>query len=515
MIDLRKLFVIHPFILAVIPAFSLYAYNAQQLLLSALLWPLVVALALTLLLVLSTWLICRSLDKAGVIVSLFLALIFSTGYVFELKTLWGIIGAVVAGVLLFIAWILLFLFVSYRVLKARTDLRKVTIILNVATIAMLLMASFRIGVTEAQRLSDDNDIIQSDAVVHLNVSMEQALPDIYYIIIDRYASASTLALAEIYDFDNSDFINYLTDQGFYVASESAANYVRTSQSLASSLNIEYIDYMDEDSSDLAPLTEKMENNVLQRSLKSVGYKFIQVGSWWEPTRENRYADTNINYGASMSEFSKSLVSMTMPYSVLTNLDLIDDKYMEQWKRTLFEFDKIAEIPDMPEPTFTFAHLLITHEPYVFDNDGSFLPPEEASNRSERDNYVNSVIVANNLVRGLVDQLLSASEVAPIIIIQADEGPYPERYNANVRGFHWEKATDIEIKQKMGILNAYYLPGVDSSVLYPSISPVNSFRLVFDLYFGTKLGLLPDVNYTYVSYGQPYKFLDVTDKVKFH
>ena len=514
MIDLKKSFVIHPFILAGLPALCLYAYSAQEYPLSVLLWPLVVTLALTLLLVLSTWLICRSLNKAGVIISLFVALIFSTGYVFELKTLWGIIGSVISGVLLVLVWALLFPIVSYRVLKAQTDLRKATIILNVAAIGMLLMASFRIGVTEARRLSDDNNIMASEPAVHLNVSGQQALPDIYYIILDRYASAGMIA--EIYDFDNSDFINYLTDQGFYVASESAANYVRTSQSLASSLNMEYIDYMDEDSKDLVPLNEKIRDNALQRSLKSAGYEFINVGSWWEPTRENRYADMNINYGASMSEFSKSLVGMTMPYSVLTNLDLVDDKYMEQWKRTLFEFASMADdIPTRDEPTFTFAHLLITHEPYVFDNDGSFLSHEEVSNRSGRDNYVNSVIATNNLVKELVNKLLSTSEVAPIIIIQADEGPYPERYSANYRGFNWEQATDIEIKQKMGILNAYYLPGVDRSVLYPSITPVNSFRLIFDFYFGTKLGLLPDVSYTYVDYGHPYRFLDVTDKVRFH
>jgi hypothetical protein len=105
-------------------------------------------------------------------------------------------------------------------------------------------------------------------------------------------------------------------------------------------------------------------------------------------------------------------------------------------------------------------------------------------------------------------------VAPIIILQADEGPYPERYRASMRTFKWEDATDMEIKEKMGILNAYYLPGVDGSALYPRITPVNSFRLVFDLYFGTHLGLLDDVSYAYVDYSHPYRFLDVTDRVHY-
>ena len=121
--------------------------------------------------------------------------------------------------------------------------------------------------------------------------------------------------------------------------------------------------------------------------------------------------------------------------------------------------------------------------------------------------------ANEMVLNLVRQLKSTSEVPPIIILQGDEGPYPERYQAADRSFRWEQATDAEIRQKFGILNAYYLPDVDSSPLYPSITPVNSFRLVFDLYFGTNLGLLPDRCYAYVDYSHPYEFLDITDKVK--
>jgi len=63
--------------LAAFPVVALYAYNAQELPLSAVVVPLVVALAVASLLLLSTWLFCRSVNKAGIIVSLFLALLLS------------------------------------------------------------------------------------------------------------------------------------------------------------------------------------------------------------------------------------------------------------------------------------------------------------------------------------------------------------------------------------------------------------------------------------------------------
>ena len=66
---------------------------------------------------------------------------------------------------------------------------------------------------------------------------------------------------------------------------------------------------------------------------------------------------------------------------------------------------------------------------------------------------------------------------------------------------------------MGILNAYYFPDADKSVLYPSITPVNTFRLLFNIYFDGNLELLPDKNYAYEEGGYLYKFLDITDKLK--
>lgn len=507
---MMKSFLIHPFVVAIFPALALYTHNAQELPLSRILAPVAVSLAAALLVFLVIWFLCRNAKKAGIIVSILVALMFSTGQVFTLTTWLGIGEPYVGGVLLFVIWAVLFPYVVYLIWRTQKTLRYPTMILNVMAVFLLISCLFRIGIAEAGRLDQDPVSSETGTAVELTTAGGQVLPDIYYIILDRYASNSMLA--EVYDFDNSEFFGYLSDAGFYVASESSANYVRTLQSLASSLNMEYIDYMDEESSDQTALDAKLEDYTVQRSLKSAGYTFVHVGSWWDPTRENSFADVNINYKAEISEFSESLLSSVMPYSVFSELGVVGDRYINQWERTVYEFDQLAQIPSMEEPTFVFAHMLVPHVPYVFDSDGSFLPPEEAKERSDRDNYINQVMATNTMVRELVDQLLSRSEAAPVIILQADEGPYPERYTADVRGFDWQQATDMEIRQKMGILNAYYLPGVDSSVLYPSISPVNSFRLVFDLYFGTNLGLLPDVSYIHVDYYHPYVFLDVTDKL---
>lgn len=509
---MNKSFVIHPFAVAAFPTMVLYSYNAQVLSLSMVWVPLAVALAFTLIFLLTAWLICGNLTKAGFIASVFLVLLYSTGHLFTLATWLGIGNPFWGALFLFLIWFLLFPYVVYLIVQTRRTLRSPTIILNVATVVMVAISLLRIGPSELGRLCGNRQCEASSNTVALETTEGQALPDIYYIVLDRYACASTLT--ETYDLHKSDFIDYLTSRGFYVASESSANYVRTSESLASSMNMEYIDYMDEESSDLLPMNVKIEDNALQRSLKAAGYKFVHVGSWWGPTRESQYADVNINYCASHSEFLESVLSTTMPYSVSAELGAVDDMYTRQWKRTLYEFERLAEIPTMfDEPTYTFAHFLISHPQYTFRSDGSCLSPEEASRMTNEDLYVNGLVASNDLLRELINQLLSASEVPPIIILQGDEGPYPDRYRADYRGFDWREATDMELREKMGILNAYYLPGVDSSVLYPAITPVNSFRVVLDLYFGTELGLLPDKSYVYVNFSHPFQFLDVTDRLR--
>jgi len=47
---------------------------------------------------------------------------------------------------------------------------------------------------------------------------------------------------------------------------------------------------------------------------------------------------------------------------------------------------------------------------------------------------------------------------------------------------------------MKILNAYYLPDGGSEAIYPAISPVNTFRTIFNRYFGGNLPLLEDRSY---------------------
>jgi hypothetical protein len=71
--------------------------------------------------------------------------------------------------------------------------------------------------------------------------------------------------------------------------------------------------------------------------------------------------------------------------------------------------------------------------------------------------------------------------------------------------------DSNIQERLGILNVYYFPDQDYTALYPAISPVNTFRVVLNQYFGADYPLLPDRHF-FALMRQPYRFLDVTGQL---
>jgi hypothetical protein len=343
--------------------------------------------------------------------------------------------------------------------------------------------------------------------------------NVYFIVLDRYASNHTLE--ELYGYDNSGFLSALRQRGFVVAEESWANYARSGLSLLSTLTMDYLDgdalaRSDPDPPDFTPVHVALRGSLpVPQTLKALGYTYVHIGNYWAPTAENVDADVVYRYRAG-SELSASLWGTTA-LMLLSPLDpqgddadtiqLFND-YVRQ--HTLFAFDSLEAVANRDTPTYVFAHFVVPHPPYVFDIDGSVPTEEERAQRSEREEYVRQLQWTNRRILGVLDRLLDVPDGnEPIIILAADEGPFPPPFADSEETFDWLRASPEQVQQKYGILNAFHLPDVDPDRLgfHDRMSPVNSFRLVFSAYFGSDLPLLPDKTFLSPDYPRMYDFTE--------
>jgi len=267
-----------------------------------------------------------------------------------------------------------------------------------------------------------------------------------------------------------------------------------------------------DFQDWDPIYRMTQNNTVEQLLQDKGYQIIHIGSWWGITMEDKHADMNFNYWH-MPYFPTVFFEQTAAYPFFVKMGLFDDWNTRHFKCGNYAFDKLSEIASIKGPKFVFAHILLPHQPYVFNSDGTYLPASEADKRSTEVNYVNQLKYTNSRVEALIDELIASSATPPIIVLQSDEGPFPVGTGIDDPHFDWRVAPSKLLQEKMGILNAYYLPGKEKDAIYPTITPVNSFRLIFNLYFKAHVELLPDRSYAYVG-NRPYDLVDVTNEVSY-
>lgn len=336
------------------------------------------------------------------------------------------------------------------------------------------------------------------------------LRDVYWLVFDRYGSDRSLALR--YGVQN-DLTPWLIDQGFTVLADSHANYPNTAMSLATTANITPIERLDgwagPDSEDLTFLHEALDGTVVAQRVQGLGYRYLNVGSWWPATSTDPFADANYSAEA-VTDFNTVLFDSSALPVLAEAVGLAGEAPSFQrrhWINGRYELEVLARIRDEPGPKFVFAHVLLPHPPEVFARDGSF-----TTTATGRQAYVDQLAYTNDQLRSLITGLITLpADRRPIIILQADEGPYLERASADPLAFDWATATPEELETKFGILNAWYLPGGEDLGLYPTMTAINTFPVLLSGYFGLDVARLPDRVYTSPAARQ-LDFTDITDRL---
>lgn len=468
---------------SIYPVLGLYANNVHGVLLIDLFRPLITSLFLALLLFRVLQLtIHHSQTSALIVISIFF-IFFYYGHV---RGLLNIIRVPVRDDILAVAWLFLISLTLALIVRngRRWNSETVSVTMNLMTIVLLLFPIIRLlGYSVVRAMPLERKIDHTT-----QVDVNSTSPDIYYIILDAYTRSDVMK--NRFGYDNSLFINSLQDMGFYVAECSQPNYGTTSLSLSSALNMDYLqnisDVYQPEENDLLYAFKALDTNALRNTLTDAGYETVAFASgftWAEWRDADHFLSPKAN---GITEFEVVILFSTYA-RILDDFGIInlDDIHAEHYRqRTRLVLNSFDELLDLPSPKFVFIHIIAPHEPYGLNENGKNVMSDQidyVSGYQNQAKFISAAIVPQ------LRKLINGSVNPPVIILQGDHGHLGSDPN-----------------ELMKVLNAYYLPG-HTDELYPSISPVNSFRVVLNSYFGTNLPLLEDVSY-YSSLSHIYDFI---------
>jgi hypothetical protein len=492
---------VHPLLLALYPVLRLYGQNVQDVALADVVMPLLLVLGLTLIALVALSALLRDSRRAAIIVSAGVVGILGFGLVADVVA--PALGD--ARAVLLIGSVALLIGAIVLAWRVGPRLGQITLGLNVISLVLVIMALVPAVGAAAAELGDQLD--EADSTLTSTVDENTPKRDIYHLVLDRYGSESALELAQ--GIDNSEFVGWLRDQGFQVIDDARPNYARTTLSLGATLSMQHLDpivkKLGPDSENLGPVVRRIRHSEAGSFLQDQGYEYVHIGSWFGQTRDSQIADRSDDAKTEVT-FSSTLYDL----SIVPALVQAPSKTLRNGRRhaeaALHQFKALEALADDPGPTYAFAHILLPHAPYVFLEDGTFAlgPPTS---------FETQLTYTNRRLREFLEPLLQLpEEQRPIIILQADEGPYPERFKLDRDGFEWSTASDDELRTKYGILNAMYLPGPEGEApLRQDLSVINTYPELFRRYFGADIDDQPD-RILASNRSRPYDLLDITERL---
>jgi hypothetical protein len=501
-----KRFTFHPLLISLFPALTLLAHNIEEVKPTVALRSLAASFIGAAVLFLLLRLLCRDWKRSAILATIVLVWFFSYGHIYDSVKHFKVAGFLVGrhGFLLPV-WLITLTLTLWWAAKKLKDTATMTLALNVIAIAVLIVPLVQITLFEIRAQEAWSNCSQA-STQEIYIPDGTVPPDIYYIILDAYSRDDILKSE--FGYDNTPFINDLTRMGFYVARCSQSNYGQTELSLVSSLNFDYLqalgDQFVSSSTNREPLEPLLKHSAVRQMLEGIGYTTVAFETGYmkteledadyfltpprQGTLKNLFTTGGLNNfevmylhstaGLLLTDFAQKL---HLPQKLVPDVSYPNRKHRERELYVLGQL-QFNHVPSLQSPKLVFVHLVVPHHPFVFGPNGERVNLPDY----DKNGYRDQVIFINKQITAIVKDLITYSDHPPVIVIQGDHGA---------------PAGLIPDDKHMAILNAYYLPGVDPSSLYAGISPVNTFRVIFNQYFGGSYPLLEDV-----AYFSPYKAL---------
>ncbi len=508
---------IHPFVFAALPVI-LSLYDVKKLVLPEEIIPCLMVLeAATLILLIVSVAILRSITKGAIITTLMIGAFFSyrlMAYSID-AAITGVTGHPPAAIVTLAIYAVLIGVSIASATKEKWNFGKIAFELdttrlsqglNVLSVILLLINSASIISFEIEDEGNSQKFVTryKSAFDTIKINENADKPDVYYFIVDGFASNRTMR--ELYNVQDEELYDFLKEHGFYVVPKARSNYDRTEFSLSSTFAMQYIngipDALGKDFDGLNLFCRMIQDSAVRRTFKRLGYKFVNVSSGTSATDWIYVADKNIRR-VPFNHFMTAVALLTPLYAIEQYVPLMRDLLADM---RLCPGSSIQEVFDIPGPKFVLIHTEIAHAPCLFDEHGNRLPLPAGQymiNWGTPAQLGAQWKFAQRMLVSWLTKVIDETHGKAVIIIQSDHGS----------GIPMPKIDDW-YNERMRILNALYLPGKNNANCYETMTPVNNFRVLFNDYFDAKLPMLPDKVWSPRLYTKPFDWSDVQDKLNF-
>ena len=371
---MKRKFILHPFIFSIYPILFLLSHNIAKVTRVSyyeIIFLIIIAPIITYIILIFLKLILKNVEKASVLTTFLLLIFYSFGHLKGIQ-IEEILNSEQKYLIPFLT--ITFIIATFIIIKFKKDDFHLNKVLNFIALILLIIPTFNIThyiINSGNVLLNENKDLEIIKTTEDEIIIKR---DIYYIILDTYTSSDSLK--QYLNFDNSEFNNFLMKKGFYIPNKSRPNYLITNLSIPSSLNMEYIHFLNSneytDNQITDALTQMARNNKVKNYLQSQGYKYIMIPSRhslnWMPEENLDFDWLSVSrdfyYGDFLDLFyKKTVLKLIRNFRKEAYHQYLRSEVLSQL--TFLEKD----VHKITGPKFVFAHILSPHPPYVFDSSG--------------------------------------------------------------------------------------------------------------------------------------------------
>jgi hypothetical protein len=483
----------HPILFAAFPLVSLFEHNQSEVELSLVWVPLALSVAVAVALYAIFLLVFKHAAKAGALAALVAFVFFYYG------TFAATIG--LADRWFFPLWAALFVLGAVALVRTRSDLANLTVVLSVSAAVLIVrpVAGIAIYQTNHSAISVSDARLWPTRLQQPRLSSAARRPDIYLLIPDDYARPDVLR--HYFRYDDAGFLNQLRKRGFVLSEQARSPYSDSEMNIAAAVNMDYLSrlpsILGRKSQDVRPVSKLIQDNRAARLLHSLGYRYVHLD-----TDEVTFAGGNpqISRLAAPDSFANLWLRNSVLRLIGGKLGFDAAARNARFRKSIRSvFSQLEAVPQDLGPKFVLFHTLLPHDPYIYGPRGQAVTfpghsDADLGSRLGMTYYLKQLRYLNRKLLEAVDAILARTKPPPVILIQSDEG-----FQADSETFGEAAMQQIRVK---GLI-ALYLPGAGKAGVPQPPNTVNTLRFVLNHYFGTHYPMLRSASYPELDL--PYQF----------